>query len=243
MKTLISCVLAFVVSLALVGCGKEEAPRQPWQYGPPIPGHATTGTTATVAPVSTYGNNPLYVDDNGVAHMRITETGKVIATTPASGIEHGVRQITSAARFGTAWVLLAFGILIPGPLVILFIPGFIVGRSEKVLEGLALCAWGLFMLNLSAEAEAGSLYWWVWGVLVIPGALLLLWGLVSDNEAGKFVLVVGPVIVFALYLFSQVYRMVVLGAAGSAIFTFLILAIAAAILIGAASRLGGTSPA
>lgn len=243
--------------LLVAGCEKKEPPRPPWTYGSnPVatPAMATTTPAKTplqgsqfclggpCPPIGPTGST-LTLDKDGVPIIGITETGKVIETTPASGIEHGVRQVSSAARFGTAWVLLALGILIPGPLVILLIPGFITGRAEKVLEGLALCAWGLFMLNLSADAEVGSLFWWVWGVLVIPGALLLLWGLVSDNESGKFVLVTGPVIVFGLYLFSQIYRMVVLGAAGSAIITFVILILVAAVLLGAISRLAGTSSA
>lgn len=255
----VSWLLSFALTLWLTGCG-QEPPQKPSEYLRPTATQTAPATTQTApavartAPMSVrtippaYGQNqPLYVDSSGTPHMRLTETGKVIETKPLSGIEHGARRVAIVARkaadatsYGVGWVLLALGIMIPGPFVIIFIPGFITGRAEKILEGLAIGAWGLFLLSLTSDAGITSLTPWVWGVLVVPGALLLLWGLASDNESGKFVLVTGPVIVFGLYMFAQIYRMVVLGAVGSAVLAFLIIALAAAIIIGAASRLGGT---
>lgn len=182
---------------------------------------------------------PIMADENGLGRMKLREEGEVTETNPLNAVEHAARKASAAARYGAAWVLLAIGIMLPGPAVIFLIPGIITGRSEKLIEGVALAGWGIFMLNLAGDAGVDALTPWVWGVLVVPGALLFLWGLFTDNEAGKFALVTGPVVVFGIYLFAQLYRMLVLGAAGSALFTFILILLVAAVLIGAASRLGG----
>ena len=254
-------VLTFFLVVTLSGCGSEPPRGQPFQKGDP-PGYrpavdagaARPTATGAVAAKTRMGPatplaqplvvgedgevRPIRTGENGLGQMKLREEAEVTETSPLNAVEQVARKASATVRYGTAWVLLALGIMLPGPMAIFLIPGVITGRSEKLIEGIALTGWGVFMLNLVSDADINALTPWVWGVLIVPGALLFLWGLFTDNESGKFALVTGPVVVFGVYLFAQMYRMLVLGAAGSAFVTFILILVVAAVLIGAASRLG-----
>lgn len=226
-NTRVFALLTALLALFLVACEEEAKPMKwPGVEGP------TLGQTNNPATGTQFGS-----EDNGLPKIKPMKRSEVIPTSPANRLEHGARKYSRKAQYGLAWVLLTAGILFPGPMLIFMIPGFLTGRLEKILEGAAIVAVGLFMLSLTGDARVASLIPWVWGCLLAPGALLFLWGCITESETGKTLIVVGPTVIFGLYCVGQVYRMVVLGVVGSALFTFLILGLFALILYGAASRL------
>lgn len=219
-------VLTFFVSillaLTLLGCGqKEDRSLCHFQY------ECQSGS--------------LTKDQNGLPPMKIINNSEVIKTPSWRAVEHGVTKVAQSTQYGVAYVLLVLGIVIPGPLIIFLIPGMLTGRKEKLIEGATIFLCGIAMASLVSEAGVDALTPWVYACLVVPGALLFLWGLLTENESGKLVLVIGPTAFFIVYLCFKIYRMLILGVVSSAIFTALILLVVAAVLVGAVSRSADTA--
>lgn len=134
-----------------------------------------------------------------------TDTGYV-ATAEAYG-----RYASKRGGYMVAWVINAGGI-IAVPLAIMFlIPGLIFGRWEKVVEGVAMVVFGCFYYWLCQEFKLEDLDMAALFVCIIPGAILFVWGVVNDNERGKFALLGTPTACMAFWLIAQLWYMLTEG--------------------------------
>ncbi len=82
-------------------------------------------------------------------------------------------------------------------LVIIFIPGFIFGRYEMIIEGFLLAAAGIVLLATGWPEGLGNTHW-VWGCLIVPGVLLFAFGWFFKEGFWKLYLVFGPHVIMVL---------------------------------------------
>lgn len=132
-------------------------------------------------------------------------------TTIPEAAEAHARSAAKAVGYSLAWVFNAFGIAVL-PLLALLIPGSLFGspKTEKVSEGVVMLAGGIFFMWMTFDADLSALPWWALAVDVLPGAFLLVWGLVSGSEEGKLLLLV-PFGAFIFWMLAQIWTMFTLG--------------------------------
>ncbi len=129
-----------------------------------------------------------------------TRTGEVApVTSPGGRIEHHVIKVGQQLGYAQAWFIVAC--LIAGvPLLIIFlIPGIFFGRAEQPVEGALIVGFGVLAITTLRAPDLG-LTWAVILCNIIPGALLFLKGLVSEEEEGKIAIVAIPNILMIGFL-------------------------------------------
>lgn len=194
-KTLyrLTFLVAAFASLILAGCDDGPKPMQ-W------PGLTTTYTPTqaqannTPATTPTQVSGPMQIGPDGTYQMTPTETGKVIETSDADKIWHGVRKTENyLSELFISWYVVLI-ILFGNALAVVVATGFKFRRLEKPVEGVLAILFGLLAIYL---AEANDGYHLMVLALVcnmLFGVVMLIWGIATENESGKW----GVVAFFAL---------------------------------------------
>lgn len=122
--------------------------------------------------------------------------------------EAHARHYSKKAGYGLAWALNAL-LIFAVPLLALAIPGSIFDRPqlEKVAEGALVLVAGIFFYWLTDDLSLGSLPTCAMWVNIVPGAMLLLWGIISEEESGKTLLLGLPSGAMFLWILGQVWIM------------------------------------
>jgi hypothetical protein len=225
MKTYMILVLA-VLALALAGCGKEKRENR-------LP---------TVEELSLYNQErastaPLPAeDDRELASAQEAEYAPMTYTDKGF---HYADQGADAVWDGSNWLGLKIGIgmelilILSLPYILIFsIPGVLAGRAEKLVEGAAICGVGVFFAcvadgYLTSSESSLALVAPIWG-LVIPGAFLFFWGVVSEREEGKMGLLLTCSGSLAIYLGCLAWKFLIIGLVSWGLVTIIVL-----ILLGA----------
>lgn len=193
MKTTYVLVLV-VLALLLAGCGKKEREnRLPTveQLSLYNQEHAST------APQPAEDDRELAAAQEAeYAPMHYSDKGFLYADQVADAVWDGGKWTGKKLAVGMELIL----VLTLPYLVIFLIPGVLAGRSEKILEGVVIGGVGVLLWITAAEylttlAVAAA----IWG-LVIPGAILFVWGLFSENEGGKMAILITCSGSLAIYL-------------------------------------------